>query len=68
VVQGLFDVGEAGVIAGAQVEGERVGHDAATTDVDVAMIVHLSKETAAQLDWTDAAAVGTRKHDLDHIL
>ena len=54
VVQGLIDVGEAGVILAAEVKGEVVGNDAPAFDVDAAIVVHLAQETPAELDRTNA--------------
>ena len=68
VDQRVLDLREARVVARTEVEREGVGHDAATLDVDAAVIVHLAQETAAELDGSDgAAAGGTRKHGVDHI-
>jgi hypothetical protein len=68
VVQRVIDLGETGVIAGAEVEGERVRDDAPALHIDAAVVVHLAQQPAAELDGADAATGGTREHDLDHIL
>ena len=54
VVQRLVDVGEAGVIFGAELEAEVVGHDPPALDVDAAIFVHLAQEPPAELDRTNA--------------
>ena len=65
--QRLLDVGEAGVVARAEVEGEHVGDDAATLDVDAAVVVHLAQQPPAELDRADGAA-RSAEHTLDHTL
>ena len=54
VVERLVDVGEAGVILGAELEAEVVGHDAPALDVDAAVVVHLAEQPPAELDRTNA--------------
>ncbi|CAB4702533.1 unannotated protein [freshwater metagenome] len=42
----LLDVSETSVIARADMQLELVGHDAATLDIDRAMVVHFADESA----------------------
>ena len=54
VVERLVDVGEPGVILGAELEAEVVGHDAPALDVDAAVVVHFAQQSPAELDRTNA--------------
>ena len=58
--QCLLDVGEPGVVAGADVELELVGHDTTSFDVDRALIVHLAHEPPTELDRPDAGLRNTQ--------
>ena len=53
-LQRMLDVGEGGVVARAQLDDELVGDDAATFDVDIAVIVDFAQQTAAEFDGSDA--------------
>ena len=66
--EGVVDVGEAGVVARAELEREVVGDDPAALDVDDAVVVHLPDQAAAELDRADAATGGAGEHALDHTL
>ena len=67
-VERVVDLGEAGVIARAERNGEQVRHDAPTLHVDAAMIVDLAEETTPQFDRTDGGLGAAGKHALDHTL
>ena len=58
--QRVLDVGEAGVVARAEVDREVVGHDAAALDVDGAVVVHLADEPATELDRADGCSRNAR--------
>ena len=64
----IFNIAETGVIGGAQEHGEIVGNNAATLDIDRAIVVHFTHETAPEFDGTDGAATPTREHTIDHTL
>ena len=66
--EGFVDVGEPGVVVGAEPEGEVVGDDPAALDVDRAVLVHLPHEAPTELDRADAALEGAGEHALDHTL
>ena len=68
VVRHVFNVAETRVIVGAQEHGEVVRDNAATLDIDRAIVIHFAHETAPELNGTDGAATPTREHTLDHTL
>jgi len=63
----VLDVGEAGVVVGGEQDLEIVGHDALALHVDGAVVVHLTDETAPELDRPDGV-VRTAEHAIDHTL
>src|SRR3954465_9210215 len=67
-VQRVVDVGKAGVVFGADLKAEVVGHYALALYVDAAIFIHLAQQPPAELDRTNAGVRTTRKHALDHTL
>ena len=60
-------VGKTGVVVGGEQDLEIVGHDSLALDVDGAVVVHLTDETAPELDRPDGV-VRTAEHAIDHTL
>ena len=65
--QRILDVGEPGVVVRGEQDLEIVGHDALALHVDGAVVVHLTDETAPELDRPDGV-VRTAEHAIDHTL
>ncbi len=66
--EGVLDLVETRVIDGAQHHGVLVGNDAATLDIDRAVVVHLADETTAEFDRADRPFGTTKEHAVDHTL
>jgi hypothetical protein len=66
--QCVLDALEAGVVIGAERDGEGIGHDAPALDVDRAVVVHLPEQAPTELDGADVALEGAGEHAVDHTL
>src|SRR5262249_6600309 len=54
--QRVVDLGEVAVVLRAHLQGEVIGYDGASTNVDRPVVVHFAHQTATELDWTHTAS------------
>ena len=66
--EGVGDLGEGGVVLGADHHHEGVGDDGAPPDVDGPVDVHLAGEAPADLDRSEAGPEDAREGALDGLL